>query len=65
MINVNDVIWNPASAIAASDIVEIGTGPDRKPRVERIDKDPVGIIRIDRHALVVPILRIITTAGTT
>ena len=60
------VHWARVSAvrITAGGIVPHSSRARCKPDLERVKEDPVGIIRIDGDALVVPVLRIITGAVT-
>ena len=48
-----------AVGIAAVVSLKVCAGASREPDVEGVNKDAIGIIWIDRDALVVPVLRII------
>ena len=54
----------PARAvIAAREVGERRTGARRKPDVVGVDEQAVGVVRIDREALVVPVLRVVEAAA--
>src|SRR5215472_10394075 len=59
LVHVDDV---PAS-ITTGSIVPGSSGPCCKPNVEGVKEHAVGIVRIDRDSLVVPVLRIIASTG--
>ena len=63
MVNVHHMGRNGRAAVSAGDVVKRGARACRKPGVKCIDKYPVGIIRVDRDTLVVPVLRVIAAAG--
>src|SRR6185369_1923102 len=63
MVNVNDVISDRAPVVTTGHVVETCPGARCHPSVISIHKHAIRIIRIDSHALVVPVLRIVAAAG--
>jgi hypothetical protein len=63
LIDVHHMAREARAVVAAGEIVEAYPGPGGEPNVEGIDKNAIRIIWIDRHSLVVPVLRVV--AGVT
>src|SRR5215471_10572605 len=53
--------WTPAG-ITTGDIVPCSSSARREPDVVSVDEQAVGVVRIDREALVVPVLRVVEAA---
>src|SRR5947209_11351657 len=59
MVHVDHMIGRAIPVIAAGNIKEGRPGPSREPGIKSIDENAIGIVRINRKSLIVPVLVVI------